>query len=177
MVFPLVWSFRGPRSSTTVAGPFYIGHENHESGVHVRIAPPFFWDVKATRTRFTLAFPFYMRNEAPGLTKTAYGLWPLVFYKTEEGTGGSKRTGKALVPFFSWRKYKPEDLEWKVLGGLVGYERQNVYRRLVLFWIKMPEMKPLDRPVTAAAGLEGVDVPAPKIPALRDGLDLAWFGG
>jgi hypothetical protein len=184
VLFPLVWSFRGERSSTTVAGPFYIGHENHETGGHVRIAPPLFWDVKSAHRRFTLAFPFYMRDEEPGLVKTAYGLWPLLFYRTEKGTGDSKHIGRAFMPFYSWRKYRPEDVEWKVLGGLFGFERQGIYRRMILFWIKMPEMKPLDHPVAAKRGPaslaeEAAELAAPRLPsaAARDRLDLGWFGG
>jgi hypothetical protein len=166
VIFPLVWSVRGPHSAATVAAPFYIGYENHDDGTHVRIAPPLFWDVKTAHDHVSLFLPFYLRTESEARLTKRYGLYPLVYYRSEEGRGKSKLEGRALVPFYAWRKWKPGDLEWRVLGGLVGFERQNVYRRLILFWVFKPELKPLDHPVAAAPEFP-LAVPAPARRASR----------
>lgn len=122
VLFPVFWHFSKKRSkgrniSSTVGFPLY-------------------WDFKRANSRTTIAFPFVWYFDRPK-TKT------VVVLNTYYRRNKKNNTYKVhCVPFFRFGRPRPGDLEWSVLGGVVGYRRIGRNRILRLLWIPI-DMEPL----------------------------------
>jgi hypothetical protein len=110
--FPLVWRMVG------------------EGGARTTVAFPLFWDFKRGEATTQVLFPLYMRASRHDADYT-------LVLNTYVRRGKGEAQGSIYVnvfPFFSWGRPRPQDLEWDILGGAVGYARIGTTRTLKLFY-------------------------------------------
>jgi hypothetical protein len=111
VVFPIVWRFGGPDSTTVVA--------------------PLWWDFKRGSSRTTVFFPLgaHWKREDDSYTLV------LNFYY-HRGRGLKEGRWYAdIFPLAEFGRPRPGDLTWKVLEGLFGYSRSGRNRILHLLWL------------------------------------------
>jgi hypothetical protein len=90
--FPLVWSFRGPTSNTTVVGPFlHLARDTH----HFTVGFPLWWSGgdKVTGQGFRLFIPLFYWHRGPG-GKTSTVVTAFGGYRRDDDAG--------TKTFFAW---------------------------------------------------------------------------
>jgi hypothetical protein len=112
--FPLWWRFSEPKKLRQV---FF----------------PLFWDFKnlTIERRISVFFPLMLRYEKEESVHTAF----LLFYHWKGMNMGRKSWKFAMLPAFGFGRTEPDDYYWKILFGLVGYERSEGQKNLYLFWL------------------------------------------
>ncbi len=176
LLLPIFWHVRRPDYSTTALIPLF-GYYHDEEASTLLVPPlltwakryadgrsatvifPLFWQAKEKTSSTTVLLPVFIhwKNDAGGHTLV------LNTY-TYRGTGAhAGEWAFHLWPLFSFGRPRQQDLEWNVLGGLVGYNRAGPTRTFKLLWgIYIPM-----RPVQAQPQALGPALRPPKQAAKR----------
>jgi hypothetical protein len=115
VVFPIWWNFYDEESRTTLALPLFLDLEDY-----------------AEKSRFWTFFPLVWHDEDP---EGSFTLAVNTIYTTTVNDDGSEGWHFHFIPLFDFGRERPEDVDWSILYGLVGYERRGEYERMKLFWI------------------------------------------
>ncbi|MEA2699625.1 MAG: hypothetical protein QOI66_3896, partial [Myxococcales bacterium] len=123
VVFPLFWSFRGPRSSSTVGFPL-LWHFRENDATDT-IFFPLVWSFSTANESTTLVIPFIHARRDSWTMNAVFPLW---------WSGGDPKSGEAfhtLLPFFYWKSSAHGRKEtWVSLIG--GYRRNDDARSKTL---------------------------------------------
>ncbi len=123
VVFPIVWSLvsKGEVASRTT------------------VVAPIFWDFIRGESRTQVLFPFYMHASRPSAD---YTLVANFYYKRGRGPAEGSYYWN-LFPLFDFARPRKGDVEWNILGGVVGYTRIGKNRTLKLFFgLEIPLSSP-----------------------------------
>jgi len=112
--FPLWWRFKQPQKLRQVAFPLFWDFKNKTIG-----------------RRISVFFPLLVRLERSEETHTDV----LMFYHWKGKKDGRKSWKFAFLPLFGFGRTEPDDFYWKILLGLVGYEKDQTSRSMYLFWL------------------------------------------
>lgn len=138
--------------------PLLTWIRNGGDGSRDRVVFPFFWHFssKETGRATTVLFPLFLNVRRPNLALTVF--FPLgAHWRTDRGhstivlnTYVHKGTGEYagawsvhFWPLFNFGRPRPQDLEWSVLYGLVGYSREGIHRTLRLLWGIVVPLEPV----------------------------------
>jgi hypothetical protein len=112
-IHPLVYSTSSRTSRHLVIAPLYWDFENYEAHTRATVLFPVFWRFQARASVSELVFNAYWH------TSTSRGVrsWEFHFF-----------------PLFSLGGNDVGDHWWKILYGLVGYERAGAYARAQVLW-------------------------------------------
>lgn len=150
VVLPLVAYRRDEQNTKTLAIlPLLTWARNYESGGRERVVFPLFWHYSYPEAKrsTTVLFPLFWRVQRPTYTATVIAPFG-ARWTTENGTstlvlntyvfrGAGDRKGAwsfHFFPLFSVGRPRPQDVEWTLLSGLVGYSRLGINRTLRLLW-------------------------------------------
>jgi hypothetical protein len=84
-----------------------------------------------TGRRISIFFPLFVRLRKLEEVHTDM----LLFYHWKGEKNGRKSWKFALLPLFGFGRTEPDDYYWKILFGLVGYEKEEDRKNLYLFWL------------------------------------------
>jgi len=114
VLFPVWWRFSEPKSLKQV---FF----------------PLLWDFKnlTIDRRITLFFPLFLRYRKGDSTHSAF----LLFYHWKGNVMGQKSWRFSLIPVFGFGHTDPDDYYWKILYGLIGYEKSKENKEISIFWL------------------------------------------
>ncbi|MBI5518389.1 MAG: hypothetical protein HY909_31750 [Deltaproteobacteria bacterium] len=93
---------------------------------------PLLFAGRSGERRHTVVAPLFWRFESPSHVTQ---LVANVLWLSSERQGVRSYQWHVL-PLFSYGRPRPEDLDWNVLFGLVGYRRLGGHKQLRLFWIR-----------------------------------------
>ena len=157
VLFPIIWHFSRKRTEEPVRS--------------TTIGFPLYWDFRRADSRTTIAFPLFWYFDRPD-QRTVVVL-NTIYRRSKEDNSYNLH----CIPFFQVGRPRPGDINWNVLGGLVGYQRIGRNRMLRLLFIPI-EMTPLppkkpqqadgkqtkkDRPSRSSPR----DAPQPVVPAAQ----------
>ena len=127
--------------------PLLTWWRNGGDGSRERVVFPLFWHFKTAETQTTVVFPLVWHSKRQHYTvtvflpfgahwKTEKGHYTLVLNTyVYKGTGEYKGAwGFHFWPVFSVGRPRPQDLEWTLLAGFIGYSREGINRTLQLLW-------------------------------------------
>ncbi len=112
VVFPLFWHFKSESRQTSIFFPL-IWHARRQNYT-VTVFLPFGAHWRTDRGHYTLVLNTYIYKGSGAYQ----GSWEFQFW-----------------PLFSVGRPHPNDFEWSVLSGFVGYSREGIERKLRLLWI------------------------------------------
>lgn len=132
---------------STMILPLLTWWRNGGDGSRERVVFPFVWHFKNAERQTTVVFPLVWHAKRPNYTvtvflpfgahwKTEKGHYTLVLNTyVYKGDGDYKGAwGFHFWPVFSVGRPRPQDLEWTILSGFIGYSREGVNRTLQLLW-------------------------------------------
>jgi len=114
VLFPIWWRFKQPQKLRQVAFPLFWDFQN-----------------KITGRRISIFFPLFVRFKKLEEVHTDM----LLFYHWKGEKNGRKSWKFALLPLFGFGRTEPDDYYWKILFGLVGFEKEEDRKNLYLFWL------------------------------------------
>jgi len=100
VVFPLLWSFRSPRASTTILPPlFHFRSGDTSVGTFALVS---WWASNRKKgSNWQLVLPLYFRKSSDHGAKT-FHLWPIGTYARDD-KAGSRHLTMLVPPIFYWR--------------------------------------------------------------------------
>jgi hypothetical protein len=139
-VFPFFYHSKEGQETLSVIGPLYVGYQNPTLGV--RIGLPLLVDIETDKTRVQVVTPLYIHTKGKKAERWRVALlWSFARYNKEyfraRGAAEASLTDweLRLPPLFKYTKDNEQSYQWKVLLGLIGFERNINARRLFLFGI------------------------------------------
>jgi hypothetical protein len=155
-LFPLLWHRESHERTTSVFLPlwYYLRRPDYRTAVFFPLVYHY-WD-KEKDSGFTVAFPFFWKRwvqdrylsvfvpfGARWRTERAQHTLVLNAYYVA-GIGRNKGAWDFhFWPLFSFGRPRPRDLEWNILGGLIGYLRAGRNRTFRLLWFIPIPMEPV----------------------------------
>lgn len=138
--------------------PLFTWARNGGDGSRERVVFPLFWHFSSPEPArsTTVLFPFWLKVRRPNVTVSV--LFPLgAHWRTAKGhstivlnTYVHRGTGEYrgawsfhFWPLFNVGRPRPQDIEWSVLYGLVGYSREGIHRTLRLLWGIVVPLEPV----------------------------------
>ncbi|MCS6798968.1 MAG: hypothetical protein NZ898_10635 [Myxococcota bacterium] len=131
-IFPSIEISHTPHSRTFNVHPLLYSTNGRE-GRHLVVAP-LYWDFEryASRSRTTIFFPFFWRFRRG---ETVSQLAGNVYYRAGRDDGEPSWELHVFPLFAYGERGRAGDHWWKVLYGLLGYERRGPRATAQLFWV------------------------------------------
>lgn len=114
VMFPIWWRFKQPQKLRQVGFPLFWDFTNQMTG-----------------RRTSVFFPLFVRFEKPEGTHTDF----LLFYHWKGKKNDRKSWKFALLPLLGFGRTEPDDFYWKILFGLLGYEKEEGKKNFYLLWL------------------------------------------
>jgi hypothetical protein len=123
------------RAQSTVVGPVYVHSSPTE---HDAVVFPLFWYFHHGSSTTHMLLPFYVRaNRETSETTVVLNCYYRKGIGTDEGSWSFH-----FFPLFNVGRPHPDDVEWGLFGGLIGYSRIGERRALKLGWFYEVQLAP-----------------------------------
>lgn len=147
VLIPFYFYFKDEKGSMLIIPPLLTYARSHADGRRTVLTFPIYYASSSPTEQSRVVFPFYWYNKRPGMERTIFA--PVgAYWKTDRarhllvlnsytawGVGPRKGAWEFhFWPLFSFGRPRRFDLEWNVLGGLLGYSRLGVHRTFKLLW-------------------------------------------